>query len=66
MESYTPEEREIVDLIIQAHNKFCELERTHVSEIPDWVGGVHLLQDILGRRILRRVFPDDFSNIKGK
>jgi len=51
---FTPEEEEISKLIVEAHNKFMELESTHSSEHEDWVSGIHALQNVLGWRVLRR------------
>lgn len=54
------EEQEIMDLLVEAHNKFLALPRTHSSEMPDWVLAFHSLQNILGWRTLRRVWPNEF------
>lgn len=57
-------ETEIMDLIVEAHNKFMMLEQTHPSDVPDWVNAIHTLQGIIGQRILRRDYPDIFTTIK--
>jgi hypothetical protein len=54
---FTPDEQEIMDLLVAAHNKFSTLETTHPDETREWFDGVHALQDVIGRRILRRLFP---------
>lgn len=57
-------EKEIMDLLIQAHNKYVLLKPTHPSDVPDWADGIHRLQDILNRRIIRRDYPEDFITVK--
>lgn len=54
------EEREIMELLVKAHNLYVKLNPTHPSDIPDWCNGIHNLQGILSRRILRRDYPNDF------
>jgi hypothetical protein len=63
-EPYSPEEKEICDLIVAAHNKFVALERTHVMEITEWVDCVHRMQALLGFRVLRRDYPETFPTNK--
>jgi hypothetical protein len=63
-EPFTPEEKEIMNLITQAHNRFVQLESTHPSEIKDWVNGLHSLQGVLGNRVLRRDYPEIFISKK--
>lgn len=59
-EPFTSDEKEIMDHIVSAHNKFCGLERTHSMEIQEWVDAIHRLQDLLGARVLRRDYPETF------
>lgn len=63
-EPFTPEEKEIMSLIVEAHNKFLELERTHPMEMTEWVDSIHRLQDLLGARVLRRDYPETFPTYK--
>ena len=60
----TLEEKEVMDLLVEAHNKYVQMESTHPSDITDWVNSFHILQDILTRRILRRDYPDVFITIQ--
>lgn len=60
-EGLTKEEAEIMDLITKAHSKYIDLIQTHPSDMPDWVNGIHSLQNVLGGRILRRDYPETFS-----
>jgi len=64
--AFTPQEVEIMELLIIAHNKFCQLQSTHPSEATDWQNGIHRLQAVMGLRILRRDYPEEFVTIKNK
>jgi hypothetical protein len=57
---FTEDEKIIMDLLVEAHNKFVELDRTHAMEITEWVSSFHKLQDLLGARVLRRDYPETF------
>lgn len=57
-------EKEIMDLLVKAHNAYVSLESTHPSDIPDWVNSFHTLQDVLTRRVLRRDYPEVFITVK--
>lgn len=59
-------ENEIMNLLVEAHNKYIKLESTHPSDMPDWVNHFHILQDVLTRRVLRRDYPDIFVTVKNK
>ena len=60
----TKEESDVMDLLVEAHNKFIKLEKTHGMETSEWVNNFHKLQDILIARVVRRDYPDYFSSIK--
>jgi hypothetical protein len=62
-EPFTKAEGEIMSLIVEAHNKFSALERTHPMEITEWVDAIHRLQDLLGSRVLRRDYPKTFPTL---
>lgn len=57
-----PEEKEIADRIISAWNKFVTLEQSHPDDIKDFLQGVHIIQKVLGMRVLRRYYPDYWLN----
>jgi len=61
---FTKEEQEVMDLLVNAHNKFMALNRTHPSEIQDWVIPFHSLQGIIINRVVRRDYPQCFNRIK--
>jgi len=52
-----------MDLLVEAHNNFIELDKTHPMEITEWVSNLHKLQDLLGARVLRRDYPETFTSI---
>lgn len=60
---FTDKEQKIMDLLVEAHNNFIELDRTHPMEITEWVSNFHKLQDLLGLRVLRRDYPEIFTTI---
>lgn len=61
---FTQEEAEIVDLIDQLNAKFHDLPPIHPSVKVQWNGGIHILQSILGTRLLQRDYPDIFPTYK--
>ena len=59
---FTKEEKEVMDLLVEAHNKFAKIEQTHPSDINEWVEGIHRCQSILQGRVVRRDYPDVFHS----
>jgi hypothetical protein len=59
---FTKEEKEIMDLLVEAHNKFAKIEQTHPSDINEWVDLIHRCQSILQGRVVRRDYPDVFHS----
>lgn len=53
----TDAEGEVMNSLIIAFNKFCNLERQHPDEIRDFTDGIHKCQDLLAVRIARREYP---------
>jgi len=58
---FTEQENKIMQLIVEAHNEFLKLDRSHSMEIQEWVFGIHQLQSILSHRSIKRLFPSHFS-----
>lgn len=56
----TEEEREVMNALILAWNKFLELEKTHPSHNKDFGDGIHKCQDVLIHKIVQRDYPEDF------
>lgn len=56
---FTPEEREVMDLLVEAHNKFLALE-PKTERMAEWVLGIHLLQQLCIQRMLKRLYPEYF------
>jgi hypothetical protein len=61
---FSEQEEKIMNLLIEAHTNFSELEQTHPSDINDWVFHLHGLQRLLGQRLLRRDYPHIFITKK--
>ncbi len=60
MKSFTDEEKIVMELITYTHNEYVKLPITHPSDRQDWVDAIHVLQRLMGQRILRREHPDYF------
>lgn len=60
MKDWNKQEKNISEKIVEVHNLFLELEREHPTEIHEWVDGIHRLQNVMGMRLLRKVFPERF------
>jgi hypothetical protein len=61
---FTPQEKEVMDLLIQAHNKFCELQKGNTPYIKhgyDWLTYLHRLQDVIIVGATMRKYPDYFN-----
>ena len=54
----TEKEQEVMNLLIEAHNKYYQLEPTHPSDGQEWMLSFHRLQSLLGSRVLRRDYPN--------
>lgn len=57
-------EKKIMEKLVEAHTLFTELKQTHPSDISEWVNNLHGLQKIIGMRIVRRDYPEDFPTHK--
>lgn len=44
--------------------EFKKMEPTHPSDLQEAIDAIHTLQDILGRRVLRRTFPGSFASYR--
>lgn len=63
-EPFDKNEQKIMDLLVEAHNIFTDLKKTHPSEELDWTNGIHTLQRLMGQRVLRRDYPNYFYSQK--
>lgn len=59
-EPYIDTEKEIMNSLVNAVNLFSKLKQTHPSDRKDFVDGIHICQKVLGMRILRRDYPENF------
>lgn len=62
MKGFTEQEQDIMNKIIDIHNMYVELEKSHPSDLPEWVNSIHDLQKLLAMRILRRELPETFPS----
>lgn len=62
---FTPEEKEVMDALIEAHNKFCKLQIDGLYQPHgyDWVTHLHALQDILIVGATMRQYPKYFIQV---
>ena len=65
-EPFDKDEKEVMNLLLEAHNKFAKLNRTHDMEILEWCLSFHKLQDLMGSRVLRRDYPETFWCSEGE
>lgn len=59
---FTEQEQEIMNLLVEAHNKFVEMEQMHPDDMREWVDGIHKCQNVLKGRVVTRDYPDVFFN----
>ncbi len=59
---FTKQEEEIMNLLVEAHSKFVEMEQMHPDDIREWVDGIHKCQNVLKGRVVTRDYPDIFYN----
>lgn len=59
----TEQEREIMDSLVLAWNKYTTLEMQHPSELVDFADGIHMCQKNLAMRVLRRDYPAAYPTI---
>lgn len=58
----TKSEQSVMNSMMDAYNKFLQLERQHPDEMRDFVDGIHRCQDVLALRVVRRAYPDGWLN----
>lgn len=56
----TIQEGKAMDALIVAWNEFSRLDMTHPSDMPDFANGIHQCQQILGMRVLQRIYPEGY------
>ena len=57
-------ELEIVNLLADAYNKFCELPKQHPQDGAEFTDAIHRLQHLVMKRSTVRDHPDIFTNEK--
>ncbi len=58
----TINEREIIDHLAHAFNKFVELPSRHPSDAEDFARHIHILQRHVMARLPRRIHPEMFGS----
>ena len=58
------EEREILDLLASAWNRFVELTDKHPSDCEEFRLAIHAAQNLIAFRIARRADPEVWSGAK--
>jgi hypothetical protein len=58
---FTPEEQEIMNLIVSAHNKYCAIQPSNNTDGVKWMNAIHSLQDVLIYRVAKRDYPNVFK-----
>jgi len=61
---FTKEEEHIMNLLVEAHNMFIDLEEMHPDDIREWTDGIHKCQRVLKSRVVTRDYPNVFYNKK--
>jgi hypothetical protein len=54
-------EKEIMDLLVKAHNLFVELPEKHPMTNQEWCFYLHGLQGLIEHRICKRFLSDYFN-----
>lgn len=62
--NFTEEEKKLWIKIGEIFGDFQGLDQTHPSDIKEVVDAVHVLQHIMGQRLLRREYPGSFASFK--
>lgn len=57
------QEKEVMELLVQAHNKFIDLPVQHPNDKQEWVSKFHELQRMLMARVAVRANPEIFRNL---
>lgn len=53
-----------MDALVDAANHYFALPLQHSSDPKEWEAGIHRLQDMLAVRIVRRDYPDVWTNLE--
>ena len=62
----TPAEKEIIDLLVLAWNKFIRLDEQHPCDKNEFMQGIHQAQQIIMIRDVRRNNPEIFPIYEGE
>jgi len=62
---FTVDEKKCHNSLMECLKIFRQLPVQHPSEMKDFVGAVHRIQDLLAMRIVRRLYPKGWTNNSG-
>jgi len=57
-------EEEILDLLVNAWNKFLDLKDSRTVDIDFFCDGINKCQSVIGMRIARKARPDLFTGVE--
>jgi len=57
-------EQNAMDKLLECYGLYLQLKPQHPSEINDFVYAVHLIQGLLCKRIVRRLYPEGWPTCK--
>lgn len=60
------QEQEVLDLLIEAWNKYLDLPVQHNDDNNEFEKGIHQCQQIIALRVARKAEPEIFYNIEDK
>lgn len=63
---YTEQEQKIMDHLTGAWNEFNSMVQTHPDDVHIFRKSIHELQSVIGMRILRRDYPNEFVSVTDK
>ena len=57
-------ESKCMNALLECIDAWHQMERTHPSEEHDFVNAVHVIQRLMGQRVLRRAYPDGWPTYR--
>lgn len=60
----TDDEGAVIDALSDAVEAFGALPCQHPSDEAEFLAGIHRLQDLIGIRVARRLYPDGWVNLE--
>lgn len=60
---FVDREKIIMNYLVEAYNEFHKLPSTHPSEKGDFSKAIHLCQQLLAMRVVRRDYPETYYKL---